>query len=75
MNVRKLQHTQNEAATQREVSNAARTTRELNTVEEVLQADAARTGVPPEVGARLKQSIAREPAPPEKNWWQRLLGQ
>ena len=41
-------------------------------VEELIRFDAAQTAPPETVADRLKQSIAREPAP--RPWWRRLFG-
>lgn len=48
------------------------TAREFATVEEVIQADAAQTPVPPAVTQRLNESIRQEPKP--RSWWQRFTG-
>lgn len=48
------------------------TAREFATVEEVLQADAVQTPVPPAVTQRLNESIRQEPKP--RSWWQRFTG-
>jgi len=47
--------------------------REFGSVEELLRHDAAQTPVPPELAARVRDSVAREPAP-QTGWWRRLLG-
>ena len=47
--------------------------REFATPEELLRFDAGQTPVPPAVEARLRQSLATEPAP-KRNWWRRLFG-
>ncbi len=39
-------------------------------VEELLRADRAQTPPPPRLAARLRESLAREPAP-RRRWWQR----
>ena len=57
------------AATQSQQSTA----REFATVEEMIQADAAQTVVPPAVTQRLNESIRREPKP-ARSWWQRFTG-
>jgi hypothetical protein len=46
---------------------------EFSTAEEVIRFDAEQTPPPERIAERLKESIAREPAPP-KSWWQRLFG-
>jgi hypothetical protein len=48
------------------------TAREFATVEEVIQADAAQSPVPPAVTERLNESIRQEPKP--RSWWQRFTG-
>ena len=47
--------------------------REFGSVEELLRHDAAQTRVPSELAARVRDSVAREPAP-QTGWWRRLLG-
>jgi hypothetical protein len=47
--------------------------REFGTVEELLRHDLARTPVPPELAARVRDSVARESAA-KAGWWQRLFG-
>jgi hypothetical protein len=47
--------------------------REFGSTEELIQFDKARTAVPPEIEARLRQSMALEPQP-KKGWWTRLFG-
>lgn len=45
--------------------------------EELLQADRSQTPVPPAVGDRIADSIARDPIPPAadtRSWWRRLFG-
>jgi hypothetical protein len=45
--------------------------------EELLKADRAQTSVPPAVGERIADTIARDPNPPpaaRRSWWQRLFG-
>ena len=72
---RKLQHqTEQESVQEQQVtSQQQQTTREFSTPEELLRHDAEQTMVPAGLGARLQDSIAREPRPP-KRWWQRLFG-
>jgi hypothetical protein len=70
---RKLQHrTEQELAQDQQLSGQRQAAREFGTVEEMLRHDAAQTQVPPAVGARLRESIAREPAP-RASWWRRLF--
>jgi hypothetical protein len=45
---------------------------QFNSVEELIRFDTAQTVPPETVAARLKESIAREPAP--RPWWRRLFG-
>ena len=47
--------------------------REFGTVEELLRHDAAQTPVPPELAARVRNSVAQEPSP-RTGWWRRLFG-
>jgi len=47
--------------------------REFGSVEELLRHDALHTPVPPAIGHRLHESLARLPPPP-KSWWRRLFG-
>ena len=56
-----------------ETQSQTRTAREFATVEELIQADAAQTPVPPVVTERLNESIRREPKP-ARSWWKRLTG-
>ena len=49
------------------------TTREFGSVEELLRHDAAQTPVPPELAARVRNSVAREPMP-KTGWWRRWFG-
>jgi hypothetical protein len=72
---RKLQHqTEQQSAHDQEVrSEQKQTAREWATPEEMLREDIEQTPVPPGVGARLRDSIDKEPAP-RKGWWQRLFG-
>ena len=48
----------------------AQNTREFASVEEMIRCDAAQTQAPPQVGERLRQSLAREPQP-TRSWWRR----
>ena len=45
----------------------------FDSVEELIRFDVGQNPAPEAVAERLKQSIAREPAPP-RSWWRRLLG-
>jgi len=59
---------------QRAVEQAAQQTQagqEFAQVEDLLRADRAQTPPPPEIEARLKQSLAREAPPPARPWWKR----
>lgn len=47
--------------------------REFASTEELLQHDAAKTTVPPEIAIRLQKSSANLPRP-KAVWWKRLLG-
>jgi hypothetical protein len=75
MNPRKLRQSTREESIQENqaASEQKQAAREFNSAEELLRHDAAQTSVPEEVGARLRESIAREP-PPRRSWWQRLFG-
>jgi hypothetical protein len=46
---------------------------EFASVDEALRHDAAQTAVPAVIAERLAQSIRNLP-PPERAWWQRILG-
>jgi len=43
---------------------------EFATVEDLLRADRAQTPPPPQLEARVRQSLARE-TPPRRPWWSR----
>jgi hypothetical protein len=45
--------------------------REFATVEAMLRHDAVHTPVPPAIGRRLGESIARLGPPPRRAWWRR----
>jgi hypothetical protein len=47
---------------------------EFGSAEEMLRHDALHTPVPPGIGRRLQESLARLPAAPPSSWWRRLLG-
>ena len=47
--------------------------REFETVEGALRHDASQIAVPPAIAERLAESIKKFP-PPERTWWQRILG-
>jgi hypothetical protein len=74
MNSRKLrQTTREESAQEHQVASGQKqTAREFNSAEELLRHDAAQTRVPPEIAARLRESIANEPRP-QKSWWQKMF--
>jgi len=46
---------------------------EFASPEEMLRHDALHTPVPPSIGRRLQESLARLPAA-RSSWWRRLLG-
>ncbi len=46
---------------------------EFASAEELLRHDALHTPVPPSIGRRLQESLARLPAP-RRAWWRRLFG-
>ena len=56
-----------------EVKSQQTTAREFGSVEELMRHDAGQTAVPPAIAERLAQSIQKIP-PPERSWWQRVLG-
>jgi hypothetical protein len=70
-NLRQEQHQAEETAELR-VGQVSRTAHEFNSAEEIIRFDASQTPAPESIAERLKESIAREPAPP-KSWWQRLF--
>ena len=72
---RKLQHrTEEQSAQEQQIASEQKlSAREWTSAEEMLREDIGQTRVPPDVGARLRDSIGKEPAP-RKNWWQRLFG-
>ena len=51
----------------------ASSAQEFASVEEMLRHDALHTPVPPSIGRRLQESLARLPAA-RSSWWRRLLG-
>jgi hypothetical protein len=69
--LRQQQH-QAEQAAELHVQEESQATHEFNSVEEMIRLDAQQTPPPDRIAERLKESIAREPAPP-KSWWQRLF--
>ena len=75
MNSRKLQQSTREESVQENqlASEQKQVAREFNSTEELLRHDAGQTVVPPEIAARLQESIAKE-SPPQRNWWRRLFG-
>ena len=46
---------------------------EFSNAEEMIRFDAAQTPPPPALGARIQDSVSREPRP-KRSWWMRLLG-
>jgi len=74
MNPRKLQQSTREESVQENqlASEQKQVAREFNSAEEMLRHDAGQTLVPPEIAARLQESIAKEP--PQRNWWRRWFG-
>ena len=46
---------------------------EFESAEAMLRYDALHTPVPPSIGRRLRESLARLPAAPAR-WWRRLFG-
>jgi hypothetical protein len=71
--IRKLEHRKEEQTEQQSVSAQQQNVREFGSAEEMLRCDAERTQVPAEIGAKLRETIANEP-PPQRSWWQRMLG-
>ena len=69
--LRQQQH-QAEQAAELQVQEEGQATHQFNSVEEMIRLDAQQTPPPDRIAERLKESIAREPAPP-KSWWQRLF--
>jgi hypothetical protein len=71
---RKLQHQTGEQTTheQQAHSGQQQQAREWATADEALKEDAANVQVPPTIEARLRDSVAQEPAP-QKGWWKRLF--
>ncbi len=67
----KLQELKEQELAQQHVQQ--QTTREFGCVEELLRHDAAQTPAPPELAARVRDSVANEPAP-KTGWWRRLFG-
>ena len=74
MNPRKLQQsTRAESVQENQLASAQQqVAREFNSAEELLRHDAGQTLVPPEIAARLQESIATEPPP--RNWCRRWFG-
>lgn len=56
-----------------ETKSQGTTAREFGSVEELMRHDAGQITVPPAIAERLAQSIQKIP-PPERSWWQRVLG-
>ncbi len=46
---------------------------EFSSAEEMIRFDAAQTTPPPELAARIRESISRE-THPRRSWWKRLFG-
>jgi hypothetical protein len=67
------QQQQAEQAAELHVQEEHQGVQEFNSAEEMIRFDAGQTPPPEGIAERLKESIAREPAPP-KSWWQRLFG-
>jgi len=62
-----------EQAAEARLEQSSQSGQQFNSLEEMIRLDAEQNPVPPAVAERLKESIAREPAP-ARSWWQRLLG-
>ena len=71
----KLQTRQQQEQTTEQLHTAHKTEgREFQSADEVVRFDAKHTAIPDSVKARLADSVAREPKPPQpKSWWRRLL--
>ena len=61
-----------EQASELSLQESSRPGHEFSSVEEMIRFDAGQSAPPEAVAERLKQSIAREPAP-IRSWWQRLF--
>jgi hypothetical protein len=75
----RLRHTEDQAQAQAAELASQHATKsesaaDFATPEALLRHDAAQTAVPPEVAARLRDSLAGDPPPPPASWWRRLLG-
>ena len=70
---RKLQQRQEQQLDQQLGAQSQQKLREFGSVEELLRHDAAQTPVPRELAGRVRESVAREPAP-KAGWWRRLFG-
>ena len=70
---RKLQQrTQEQTAHEQQSVSAQEQAIEFSSAEEMLRLDAEKIPVPPRIESRLREAIAREPAP-QKSWWERLF--
>ncbi|HWN97504.1 MAG TPA: hypothetical protein VNT99_20915 [Methylomirabilota bacterium] len=70
---RKLEHEEQQQTEQESASSQQQNVREFRSAEEMLRHDVEQMAVPSEIGARLRESIAKEPPPP-RSWWQRMFG-
>jgi len=73
-NQKKLQQQSHQQADEHQLQHSAQQSAaiEFANAEEVIRHDSAQTTVPPEVEARLKNSLAQDPAL-KRPWWRRLF--
>ncbi|MFO1497555.1 MAG: hypothetical protein U1G07_04025 [Verrucomicrobiota bacterium] len=67
------QQQQSEQASEQRLNQGNEAAHDFESVEEMIRFDAKDHAPPAAVTERLKESIAREPAPP-RSWWRRLFG-
>lgn len=67
---KRLQHQQQEQTSEQQQTQPQE--RVFETPEEMLQYDASQTKPPETIAARLKDSMANEPAP-SRPWWKRIF--
>ncbi len=63
-------HLTQQQQAQAQTASARQAGHEFATVEDLLRADRAQTPPPPQLEARVRQSLARE-TPPRRPWWWR----
>ena len=71
-NFSKLRHEQKQEQTTEQHQEQKVEGKEFSSVEEMLRHDAGQVAVPPTIGAKLNESIAKEPKP-ATSWWKRLF--